>query len=194
MNGRLTLHLSEYIIWRASRHLPADIAVERYREWIAELPHIVGDKDVRPQLLRVAMALAFAVDQHRTVHRHPEATHYSWSDAADGLVLALQLIFYTVKVVIGVIIYSPLGFVPGALLGGVICVVGVFTGHLSGAGPSVVLLWSAGAGGLVAGLVKGRRFLQGALDDISDLWDLRRGRARRARKVRESTKWLPPQA
>jgi hypothetical protein len=60
--------VTEYLIRRACRHLPAGARDERYREWTAELPAILADPDVRPAL-RQARALRFAVGAIRTAHR-----------------------------------------------------------------------------------------------------------------------------
>jgi hypothetical protein len=65
----LAQHLSEWLIGRARRHLPAPAGDERYREWTAELPAILADPEVRPALLRSARALRFAVGTIRTARR-----------------------------------------------------------------------------------------------------------------------------
>jgi hypothetical protein len=52
--------LAEFLIRRATRRLPADIAAERYREWAAELPAILNDPDIRLAPRRAARALRYA--------------------------------------------------------------------------------------------------------------------------------------
>jgi hypothetical protein len=65
----LAQHIAEWLIGRASRHLPAAGRDERYQEWTAELPAILADPEVRPALLRSARALRFAVGTIRTARR-----------------------------------------------------------------------------------------------------------------------------
>lgn len=65
----LAQRLSQWLIGRAGRHLPAPARDERYREWTAELPAILADPEVRPALLRSARALRFAVGTIRTARR-----------------------------------------------------------------------------------------------------------------------------
>ena len=57
---RRLLRTGEYLIARASRHLPAGARDERYREWVAELPAILQDPDVRPAARRAARMLRYA--------------------------------------------------------------------------------------------------------------------------------------
>lgn len=52
--------LAAYLIGAACRRLPEDIRAERYEEWLAELPAILDDPDVRLAPLRTARALGFA--------------------------------------------------------------------------------------------------------------------------------------
>jgi len=61
--------IAEYLIRRASYHLPASARDERRREWTAELPVILADPDVRPRLVRAARAVRFAVGTIRTARR-----------------------------------------------------------------------------------------------------------------------------
>jgi hypothetical protein len=68
------LLLGRYIIRGACRPLPAGVSNDRCQEWTAELPAILdppdrsGDPDARPGFPQVMRMLAFAIDQHRTVH------------------------------------------------------------------------------------------------------------------------------
>jgi DivIVA domain-containing protein len=57
---RRLLRIGEYLIARACRHLPAEARDERYREWAAELPAILGDPSVRPAACRAARMLRYA--------------------------------------------------------------------------------------------------------------------------------------
>jgi DivIVA domain-containing protein len=57
---RRLLRVGEYLIGRACRHLPAEARDERYREWVAELPAILRDPDVRPAARRAARMLRYA--------------------------------------------------------------------------------------------------------------------------------------
>jgi hypothetical protein len=57
---RRLLRIGEYLIARACRHLPTEARDERYREWVAELPAILRDPDVRPAARRAARMLRYA--------------------------------------------------------------------------------------------------------------------------------------
>jgi DivIVA domain-containing protein len=57
---RRLLSIGEYLIARACRHLPAGARDERYREWVAELPAILADPEVRPAARRAARMLRYA--------------------------------------------------------------------------------------------------------------------------------------
>jgi DivIVA domain-containing protein len=57
---RRLLRIGEYLIARACRHLPTEARDERYREWVAELPAILRDPDVRPAVRRAARMLRYA--------------------------------------------------------------------------------------------------------------------------------------
>ncbi len=63
--GAVLLRLAEWLIRRACRHLPDAIRDDRYREWTAELPHILGEPGIRLAPRRAVMALLFAADQSR---------------------------------------------------------------------------------------------------------------------------------
>jgi hypothetical protein len=65
MGGRWALSAGEYLVARACRRLPAEIREERYREWVAELPVILHDRDAGPAPRRVVRMLAFAADTLR---------------------------------------------------------------------------------------------------------------------------------
>ena len=57
---RRLLRIGEYLIARACRTCPAEARDERYREWVAELPAILRDPDVRPAARRAARMLRYA--------------------------------------------------------------------------------------------------------------------------------------
>jgi hypothetical protein len=65
--------IAEHLIRRACRRLPGDVRDERYREWAAELPAIVGDPDVRYAFLRTARMLRYAAGVARSTRRLPQA-------------------------------------------------------------------------------------------------------------------------
>jgi hypothetical protein len=65
MGERWALRVGEYLVARACRRLPAGIREERYREWLAELPVILHDRDAGSALRRVVRMLAFAADTLR---------------------------------------------------------------------------------------------------------------------------------
>lgn len=64
-----TQKIAEWLIHTACRRLPADVRAERYREWAAELPAILGDQSIRPSFLRVLRALTFCLGISRTTRR-----------------------------------------------------------------------------------------------------------------------------
>jgi hypothetical protein len=62
---RLLLRLGEYLVGRACRGLPPDARAERYREWVAELPAILHDPQVRAAPWRAVRMLGYAADTLR---------------------------------------------------------------------------------------------------------------------------------
>jgi hypothetical protein len=66
---RLVQRAAERLIGAACRRLPADVRVERCREWTAELPAILDDESIRPSWLRGLRALAFCVGIARTTRQ-----------------------------------------------------------------------------------------------------------------------------
>ena len=63
--GRWLLRVGEFLVGRAARHLPAAARDERYQEWAAELPVILGDPEIKPAAARAARMLWFAADTLR---------------------------------------------------------------------------------------------------------------------------------
>jgi hypothetical protein len=62
---RWLLRAGEFLVGRAARHLPAAARDERYQEWAAELPVILGDPEIKPAAARAARMLWFAADTLR---------------------------------------------------------------------------------------------------------------------------------
>jgi hypothetical protein len=70
---RYALRAGQYLVGRASRRLPPSVGLERYQEWLAELPVILRDPDAGPAPVRVVRMLAFAADTLRGTALPPEA-------------------------------------------------------------------------------------------------------------------------
>jgi hypothetical protein len=68
---RWLLRTGEFMVGRASRHLPAAARDERFREWTAELPVILHDPDIRPAAARAVRMLWFAADTLRGAALRP---------------------------------------------------------------------------------------------------------------------------
>ena len=62
---RALLCIGEYLVGRACRRLPSGIRDERYREWAAELPAILHDREIRLAPYRAVRMLAYAADTLR---------------------------------------------------------------------------------------------------------------------------------
>jgi hypothetical protein len=62
---RALLRVGEYLVGRACRRLPRGIRDERYREWTAELPVILHDREIRLAPYRAVRMLAYAADTLR---------------------------------------------------------------------------------------------------------------------------------
>jgi hypothetical protein len=62
---RHLLRLGEYLLGRASQRLPKDIREESYREWAAELPAILHDRQIRLAPRRAVRMLGYAADTFR---------------------------------------------------------------------------------------------------------------------------------
>jgi hypothetical protein len=60
---------AEWLIEAACRRLPADVRLERCREWAAELPAILDDQSIRLSFLRTLRALTFCVGISRTTRQ-----------------------------------------------------------------------------------------------------------------------------
>ena len=113
-----TQWFADYLIRRACRRLPGSAADERYREWAAEVHAILNDPATRPEMLRLARALRYAVGITRCTH-DPQLAGRNNSRS-----LARRLIT-------GVAVY--------------LCVIGLFFGintafRLQGPGPLIVVI------------------------------------------------------
>jgi hypothetical protein len=62
---RALLRIGEYLVGRACRRLPRGIRDERYREWAAELPAILHDREIRLAMYRAVRMLGYAADTLR---------------------------------------------------------------------------------------------------------------------------------
>jgi hypothetical protein len=71
---RRLLRAGEFLVGRAARHLPAAARDERYQEWAAELPVILGDPEIKPAAARAARMLWFAADTLRGAALGPGPT------------------------------------------------------------------------------------------------------------------------
>ena len=84
------LRLAEGLISRACRSLPDEIRDDRYREWTAELPHILADPGIRFAPRRALRTLLFAADQSRGARpprrrsQSPGAAGNGWRPARAG--------------------------------------------------------------------------------------------------------------
>ncbi len=106
---RWLLRVGEFMVGRAARHLPAAARAERYQEWAAELPVILGDPEVKPAAARASRMLWFAADtlrgavlrpgraRHRGAHRGPAGKNgvlksARWLGTGLGLLAALAVL------------------------------------------------------------------------------------------------------
>jgi hypothetical protein len=63
------LRIGEYLVGRSCRRLPPEIRDERYREWAAELPAILHDREIRLGPYRAVRMLGYAADTARVTTR-----------------------------------------------------------------------------------------------------------------------------
>jgi hypothetical protein len=96
MAERWALSAGEYLVARACRRLPAEVREERYREWIAELPVILHDRDAGKTPRRVVRMLTFAADTLRGTTVAARAYQYEGAhrraDFENNHALALSLL------------------------------------------------------------------------------------------------------
>jgi DivIVA domain-containing protein len=93
---RRLLRIGEYLIARACRRLPAEARDERYREWVAELPAILQDPDIRPAARRAARMLRYASGTIRGTALTPGSARRVLAHTARAAApfIALSLFFY----------------------------------------------------------------------------------------------------
>jgi hypothetical protein len=106
---RWLLRVGEFLVGRGARHLPAAARDQRYQEWAAELPVILGDPEIRPAAARAARMLWFAADtlrgaalgpglaRHRGAHRGAAGKNgvlksARWLGVGLGLLTALAVL------------------------------------------------------------------------------------------------------
>ncbi len=63
------LRIGEYLVRRACHRLPPETRDERYREWAAELPAILHDREIRLAPYRAVRMLGYAADTLRGTAR-----------------------------------------------------------------------------------------------------------------------------
>jgi hypothetical protein len=133
---RWLLRVGEYLVGRSARHLPAAARDERYQEWAAELPVILGDPEIKPAAARAARMLWFAADtlrgaalapgpaRHNGAHRgaagHNARKSARWLGEGCALitgmaVLLAGLAFLVYQVIFGLSLAGWVAFVPSSL-------------------------------------------------------------------------------
>jgi hypothetical protein len=112
---RWALRGGEHLVARACRRLPAGIREERYREWVAELPVILHDRDAGPAPRRVVHMLIFAADTLRGTTLSAGAYQYQGAhrrgdfENNHALAISLLVVFVTVPALLafeGWIVYQ----------------------------------------------------------------------------------------
>jgi hypothetical protein len=98
---RALLRTGEYLVGRSCRRLPPEIRDERYREWVAELPAILHDREIRLAPYRAARMLGYAADTLRGTSLTPGRTRRR-SAVPSTLPLALLFVAGLVTVVWGI--------------------------------------------------------------------------------------------
>jgi hypothetical protein len=68
------LRTGEYLVRRSCRRLPPEIQDGRYREWVAELPAILHDREIRLAPYRAIRMLGYAADTLRGTALTPGRT------------------------------------------------------------------------------------------------------------------------
>lgn len=148
---RWLLRVGEFLAGRAARHLPAAVRDERYREWAAELPVILGDPEVRPAAARAARMLWFAADtlrgaalrpgpaRRRGAHRGAAGKNgvlksARWLGVGLGLLAALAVLlaaqaFLVYQVIVGESLAGYVSFVLGYLAILAVCLLRRRTGR-----------------------------------------------------------------
>ncbi len=144
--------LAERIIGRACRRLPAEAGRERYREWLAELPAIRGDPDVRSGPVRTMRLIRYAAGTYRGSRRLAARTSGlagpparvaggGWASRSrrnplgrpalpDGAILVSSAVVLWVAVIVVIRTHAPVGYwnvvgVAGGFGSEVLAVVGI---------------------------------------------------------------------
>ncbi|QYC43119.1 hypothetical protein Nocox_27615 [Nonomuraea coxensis DSM 45129] len=141
------LRLGKRLIRSACLSLPVELATDYYREWTAELPAILDDRDVRRPAVRIVRALAYAADQHRSVRKL--APRGARSRSSRGVVLTLTAIAFLAGVLCGGIAGLATVLATGAGY-----FAGIFVGMVADStvvGVAGAVLLGVGAGGYLAG-------------------------------------------
>jgi hypothetical protein len=135
---RWLLRIGEFLVGRSARHLPAAARGERYQEWAAELPVILGDPEIKPAAARAARMLWFAADtlrgaalgpgpaRHRGAHRGAAGKNgvlksARWLGVGLGLLAALAVLlaiqaFLVYQVIFGESLAGYVAFLLGYLV------------------------------------------------------------------------------
>lgn len=179
---QFTLKASEFVILRASRHMPPGEDTDKYLEWTAELPFIIDDLDRRFRAARMWSTLMFAVGQHQTVHKHPRASRYSWGYLVSDVFMVGRAVSYG-RTTIGIAsLYIIGGAMPASLVGGLISTIGIFAGLLSVPGTATVVTISAIAGACIGAAAGGTRAGRQVVRKVRETW-----RTRDVAKTRQSS-------
>jgi MFS family permease len=163
---RWLLRVGEFLVGRAARHLPAAARTERYQEWAAELPVILGDPDIKPAAARAARMLGFAADtlrgaalgpgpaRHRGAHRGGAGKNARWLGVGaallTGLAVSLAALAFVVYYNIFIFSASLAGYVSALLSYSLADLVGWFLLRRRG---GVGWLWFSG--GVLAAVAGG---------------------------------------
>jgi hypothetical protein len=104
---RRLLRLGEYLVGRACQRLPADVRAERCREWVAELPVILHDPQVRFAPWRAARMLGYAADTLRGTAMMPGRTPGGITRSRPALLFLVTFLAGFVAVNIWLIVLAP---------------------------------------------------------------------------------------
>jgi hypothetical protein len=115
---RWLLRVGEFLVGRSARYLPAAARDERYQEWAAELPVILGDPEIKPSAARAARMLWFAADtlrgaalgpgpaRHRGAHRGSAGKNARWLGVGAALLTALAVLLALLAFIVYQTIFS----------------------------------------------------------------------------------------
>jgi hypothetical protein len=139
---RWLLRVGELLVGRAARHMPPGTREQRYQEWVAELPVILGDPGIRSAAARAARMLWFAADTVRGASVRPGRSRGAHRGGAGKTVLMLGVL--VALVCLPVVLIGGLAFVvfvgyqtvsKGSVAGDLTYFLSVFLG------PVVLSLW-----------------------------------------------------